>query len=206
MKSMFNLDSPLNKGLTLVADLMLVNFLFLLFSLPILTIGASLTAMNSVTLKMARKEQPSILKSFWGSFNENLKQATILWILTIGMGGVLFTWYIVIENLINIGIASVFRVFLYIFMVMFIIMLTYIYYLQAMFANKIMQTIKNALLFSIKHLFFSFIFILIIFVGLFIVFFYPKIIGYGLIVVLIGFSLMSYCIAFFMNRIFQPYR
>lgn len=206
MKSMFNLDSPLNKGLTLVADLMLVNFLFLLFSLPILTIGASLTAMNSVTLKMARKEQPSILKSFWRSFNENLKQATILWILTIGMGGVLFAWYIVIENLINIGIASVFRVFLYIFMVMFIIMLTYIYYLQAMFANKIMQTIKNALLFSIKHLFFSFIFIFIIFVGLFIVFFYPKIIGYGLIVVLIGFSLMSYCIAFFMNRIFQPYR
>lgn len=206
MKSMFNLDSPLNKGLILVADLMLVNFLFLLFSLPILTIGASLTAMNSVTLKMARKEQPSILKSFWESFNENLKQATILWILTIGMGMVLFAWYIVIENLINIGIASVFRVFLYIFMVMFIIMLTYIYYLQAMFANKIMQTIKNALLFSIKHLFFSFIFILIIFVGIFIVFFYPKIIGYGLIVVLVGFSLISYCIAFFMNRIFQPYR
>lgn len=206
MKSIFNLDSPLNKGLTLVADLMLVNFLFLLFSLPILTIGASLTAMNSVTLKMARNEQPSILKSFLGSFNENLKQATILWIVTIGMGGVLFAWYIVIENLINIGIASVFRVFLYIFMVIFIIMLTYIYYLQAMFANTIMQTIKNALLFSIKHLFFSFIFIFIIFVGLFIVFFYPKIIGYGLILVLIGFSLISYWIAFFMNRIFQPYR
>lgn len=206
MKGIFSVESPLNKGLTVVADLMLVNFLFLLFSLPIVTIGASLTAMNSVTLKLTRKEQPSILKNFWESFKENLKQATILWFLTLGMGAVLFAWYIVIENLIYVEMASIFRIFLYIFMVLFTIMIIYVFFLQAMFTNKIISTIKNSLILSIKHLFFSFLSILIIFMGIFITIFYPKIVGYGIIVVLIGFSLTSYCIAFLMNRVFQPYR
>lgn len=206
MKGIFSVESPLNKGLTVVADLMLVNFLFLLFSLPIVTIGASLTAMNSVTLKLTRKEQPSILKNFWESFKENLKQATILWFLTLGMGAVLFAWYIVIENLIYVEMASIFRIFLYIFMVLFTIMIIYVFFLQAMFTNKIISTIKNSLILSIKHLFFSFLSILIIFMGVFITIFYPKIVGYGIIVVLIGFSLISYCIAFLMNRVFQPYR
>ena len=49
-----NLDSPLMQGLGKMADLMWLNVLTLICCLPIVTIGASLTAMNYMALKIAR--------------------------------------------------------------------------------------------------------------------------------------------------------
>ena len=50
---LFNLDSPLMQGLTKVADLLWLNILTIICSVPIVTIGASLTAMNYMALKMS---------------------------------------------------------------------------------------------------------------------------------------------------------
>ena len=46
-------------------NLFALNILFLLFCIPVITIGASFTAMYSYTLKMVRKEEGTLFKSFW---------------------------------------------------------------------------------------------------------------------------------------------
>lgn len=201
----FDIDSPLNKLLTNIADLMLVNFLFILFSLPILTIGASLTAMNYVTLQMTEDKHPSIFKSFFESFKQNFKQATGLWVLVVGMSAVFFAWYIVIENMIATNVASILRVFLYICIVLFAMVIIYIFYLQAKFENTIKETIKNAFLMSIRHLLTTFLSLVSIGGTAIVIMFYPKVIGYGLFLVMVGFSLVSYGISFLMKRVFRHY-
>ena len=44
MKSLFNLDNPVMQFLSRVADIMLLNMLTLVCSLPIITAGAALSA------------------------------------------------------------------------------------------------------------------------------------------------------------------
>ena len=56
MSNFFNMDNGLFRALGKLADLMILNILFLVCSLPIFTIGASFTAMYYVTLKLAENE------------------------------------------------------------------------------------------------------------------------------------------------------
>ena len=80
MSNFFNMDNGLFRALGKLADLMLLNILFLVCSLPIFTIGASFTAMYYVTLKLAENEEGYIARGFLKSFKQNFKQATIIWL------------------------------------------------------------------------------------------------------------------------------
>ena len=65
------------KGMEKVADLIVINLLFILCSIPIVTIGASATAMH-YTLRRWREGQGSLAKDFFRSFRLNFRQATAL--------------------------------------------------------------------------------------------------------------------------------
>ena len=80
---LFNLDSPLMQALSRVADIMLLNVLTFICCIPIVTAGASLTAMHYMCLKMARNEETYITRGFFKSFKENFKQATIIWLIQL---------------------------------------------------------------------------------------------------------------------------
>ena len=83
MGKIFNMDSPIMRFLNLVADLMIMNFVVTLCCLPIITIGASVTAMHYVMLKMVRGEDGYLVKDFFKSFKLNFKQATIIWLIML---------------------------------------------------------------------------------------------------------------------------
>ena len=81
MGRIFSLDSPLFSFLNKVADLILLNILTMICCLPIITIGASMTALHYVVLKMVRDEESYIVRSYFKSFRQNFKQATIIWLI-----------------------------------------------------------------------------------------------------------------------------
>ena len=56
MGRLFSLDSPLFSFLSKVADLMLLNILTLICCLPIFTVGASMTELHYVVIKIFRDE------------------------------------------------------------------------------------------------------------------------------------------------------
>ncbi|MCR5295128.1 MAG: YesL family protein [Lachnospiraceae bacterium] len=78
-----NIDSPLMKFLGVVADLMILNMLTVLCCLPIVTAGASFTAMHYVLQKLVRGEENYITRQFFHSFKENFRQSTIIWIVMV---------------------------------------------------------------------------------------------------------------------------
>lgn len=72
-----------------ITELLLLNFLFVITSLPLVTLGASLTALFSVNLKLAKDEESYITKSYFHAFRQNFKQATTAFLIFIVMGALL---------------------------------------------------------------------------------------------------------------------
>ena len=70
-----------------IFDTLVLGLLFLVCSIPIVTIGASATALYYAYDKVIRREEGYVVKAFFHSFKMNFKQATILWLVD----GVLLT-------------------------------------------------------------------------------------------------------------------
>ena len=83
MGRFFNMDSPLFSFLNRVADLIILNLLTLVCCIPIFTVGAAMTGLNYVCLKMVRNEEGYIVRGFFKSFKQNFKQATIIWLIIL---------------------------------------------------------------------------------------------------------------------------
>lgn len=148
---LFNLDSPLMQFLSKVADLLLLNMLALLCCIPIVTAGASLTALNYMALKMARNEECYIARGFFKSFRENFKQATLIWLLFLLVAAVLIVDFLIIGSS-GIEFGGVIRVIITVFALMVLFTFLYVFPMLARFENTILRTIKNAFLMSILQL------------------------------------------------------
>lgn len=81
---MIKLFDPENKFwqfLNKVTDAALMSLLWLLTSLPLITIGASTAAFYSYTLKQVTNQEGSLVKSYFSAFRTHFKRATLLWLL-----------------------------------------------------------------------------------------------------------------------------
>lgn len=79
--NIFHIDSPLNRFLSRVADLLILNLLGLVCSLPVITAGAAMAATHKVSFDILRQEESGILRTFFRAFRDNFRQATIGWLI-----------------------------------------------------------------------------------------------------------------------------
>ena len=90
-------DNRIIRILTTLCDFLILNILWLVCSVPVITAGASTTALYSVMFKITKKEEGYIIKSFLKAFRQNFKQSTIIWLLLIGTGCIVgYDWYIAV--------------------------------------------------------------------------------------------------------------
>ena len=64
MNNLFNLDNPVMQFLSRIFDLVVLNVIFLVFCIPVVTAGASLSGLYYVSLKIVRGEEPYIWRYF----------------------------------------------------------------------------------------------------------------------------------------------
>lgn len=145
---LFNYDSPLMQALGKVADLMWLNVLTLICCIPIITAGASLTAMNYMALKIARNEECYITRGFFKSFKENFKQATIIWLILLALIVVLISDFYVM-SVAEFEFGNIMRVAITLVAVFVAFLALYVFPVLARFENTIWRTIKNSFLLSI---------------------------------------------------------
>ena len=88
-QGLFNYDNPVWRFIGKLGDLILLNLLWTVCSIPVITIGASTTAVYYVTLKMVRDENDSTVRSFFHSFKANFNQATAIWAIFLAVGLIL---------------------------------------------------------------------------------------------------------------------
>ena len=83
MKNMFDLDGPLMRALSDLNTLVILNVLTALFCIPVITAGASFTAMHYVIMEMFENRGDGVAKEFWKRFKENLRNATPVWLILL---------------------------------------------------------------------------------------------------------------------------
>ena len=98
LRSIFDMDSGFFRALSRLADLMILNLIFVVCCIPIVTIGPALTAMHYVTLKMVDNEEGYIVRGFFKSFRQNLRQAIIIWVIMLLLGCLLATDLLILRE------------------------------------------------------------------------------------------------------------
>jgi uncharacterized membrane protein YesL len=201
MGSIFSLDGKFFSIMSKVADLIILNIIYCLCCIPIITIGPATTALYYVTLKMVKNEESYIIKSFFKAFKDNFKQATGIWLILLVAAGV-----IVGDIYIMLNWETKFKV---IFIVIFIFLLLmwffitiYIFPLLATFENTVKQTFKNSLLMSIRHLPRTAIMFILSAASMLLVGFVVVLMPFWF---LIGFSLLAFTNSIILKKIFQLY-
>ena len=132
-------------------ELFWLNIIFVICCLPIITIGASVTALFSVTLKMARKEDGIASKDFFHAFKSNFKQATLAWILILLVIITMVYQYMIIMSG-GVSAGNVLTIILGLEMVVLSFTLPIFFPLMARFQNSLGRLFLNSFVLSISHL------------------------------------------------------
>jgi len=149
MNGLFDFDGPINRFCILVTNLFVLNLLWLVFSLPIITMGSSTTALYYVCGKMARKESCHVFKDFWKGFKNNFKDATIIWSILLPIFLVLgFN----ISSMYLVGSKMNWLLILQIILLVFAVVTNiYIFPILSRFDMKISDYFKSAFFFGGRH-------------------------------------------------------
>ena len=199
--NLFSFDSLFSRFLYLVADILTLHFLWLLYSLPVFTIGASTTALYYSCMKRIRTGEGYVSQNFRKSFRENFRQSSIIWLILLTAAILLFT-DIRIAMAMNHTIGRILLICCSFFLIPFTLLCIYIFPVQAKFENRIFDNVKNALIMSIRH--FPSSLLLLIIYGTFIcfAFFFPPLTG---LLICCGAGLIGYLTAGVFVSIFRKY-
>lgn len=151
MSGLFHYDSPFWRFMGKLVDIGFLTILWLLFSLPVFTVGASTTALYYVSLKLAKNQEGPIFKSFLSSFKSNFKQATVIWLIMLLLGGLLGfnLWFSYNQQ----GSFATVLLWTFIFIAaVYLMLLTYIFPLLSRLDNTTPRLMMMAFVLSIKNL------------------------------------------------------
>lgn len=151
MKGLFNYDGTIMSFFGKLADLIWLNVLMIIFSIPIVTIGAVQTAGHYAALKLKRDEG-HVFQNFWKSFKLNFKQSTIIWVILLVLYAV-NAFAIFVSNGSGMPMSSLISGILLAAVLFVGIMNLWVYPLQCRFDNKISHTIRNAFFMGFRHIF-----------------------------------------------------
>lgn len=146
---LFSLNSPVYIFMQRLWDVFRLNLLWLLCSLPIVTLGCSTIAAYSVTLRMAEDSEGHIVSDFFKAFKANWKQGipmsfiTIICFMAVSLD---FQIYNALEeNSLPFLIIGVFAAYI------FTMSLLYVYPLLARYENTIFKSLKNSYRLSMRY-------------------------------------------------------
>lgn len=195
----FNLDSKFMIFMNKFADLLWLNVLTLVCSIPIFTIGASFTAMHYMVLKIYRNEEGYITRGFFKSFKENFRQSTVIWLIYLAVGLLLaLDFSYVREGIVNINVYYQYALVFVAFVAS--LSLIWVFILQSRYTNTIMGTVKNAFIIGISRFYYSIMMIILFLAPIVCLFVFSIAVPF---VVLLGFTVPAFLQAMLYSRIFD---
>ena len=151
----FSLDGKLFKGLTKAGDFIILAVITFVFCLPVVTIGAALTAAFYSGIKLVRDEEGYVHKDFWKSFKMNFVQGFLIELIHVIIGFLLYIdlrasvqWGLVQGS--QIGVIFVFVVIGV--MAIWVAVMLYSFAMLSRYDNNVIVTLKNSLIVSVHHL------------------------------------------------------
>lgn len=199
MGNLFSYDNPLYQILLRFSEALYLGFLWLVFSIPIVTIGASTTALYYTTNKVLIKRRGKIWQNFWNSFKSNFKQSTLAWLLIFAIYILTFVNFYILRLFTSAeGNQSTDFILLIIMLVIVTAWASYVFPYIARFENSIEIILKNAFIMSFSNLPWSGLLVLLFVLAFIIIFLYPPL----LFVIL---PCYMCCANLILERVFRKY-
>lgn len=151
--SIFSVDNAVFQAISRVGDMFLLSLMFVLTSLPVITIGASLTALNDMAIKILRQRDAGTIKGYFKSFRDNFFQSTVIWLIMLPIGAALFFMLYCTANFCEdktiqliLGGVIIGAALIYSFTLVFV------FAVQAVFTNTVKDTMRTAFLMSVRNI------------------------------------------------------
>lgn len=198
---MFKFDSALVRFLNFLADIFILHLLWFVHSIPIITIGASTTALYYSMMKRLNSDEGEILNNFRQSFKSNFKKSTIIWIIVLIISFILaidFRFSLLLKDHVR---AMMLTAYVVVF-IPFCFTVLYVFAVQAKFENTIINTIKNAFIMSILNLPYTILLIIIPVIYFIACIYIPMLL---FLLFALGSGLYAFVACAIFNKIFKKY-
>ncbi|MFL2104723.1 YesL family protein [Desemzia sp. FAM 23991] len=201
MKNLFSTEGKIYYGMTKIYQLVILNIIFLVLCVPIITMGAAITALYGTTFKMIKDEEKNVSQTFFIIFKKEFQSGTKIWLIYLGLLALFIFSYSFLRTLFSQNI-----IFFYFFMLLIslgILTTIYVFPVLSIFDNRIMNTFKNSFFLAIKHAPQSILlFLIALFLLVIVPIYFEKLFFLWLTV---GYSLTVYISAHIFRFIFEKY-
>ena len=150
MLGIFNPDNKINIIIGKIGDVIIANLLFILCSIPIITIGAAWTSLHFCCLKLVKGNLDGVTKTFFSSFKKNFKQATITWVLVL-LGALFLLTGIGFLKQMSGGLANIYLYIYYAAAVLLILFTLYVFPVIATFENTLKRLYSTSIALCFIH-------------------------------------------------------
>jgi uncharacterized membrane protein YesL len=198
MKALFDTDGIIYKVMTKIYQLIILNLLWCIASIPLITIGASTTALFYVIGKIVRNEEVHEFRDFIKGFKESFKQATCIWLTLCAAYLIIYTNFSFLEHYKSFAwliLAIQLPVLLQI-----IIVTIFVFPLLSRYESSTLGIIKSAWILGIGHIFSCLASIAIIVAAVILVRLVPA------LFLMVFTSLTALALYMVVNRIMEKYR
>lgn len=199
MNNIFNYDNGFFRVVNKIVDGFYASILWVLFSLPVVTFGASTTAFYYTVHKSLRGNRGYIWQSFWSSFKSNFKQVTKIWLVMLAVFAFLFADARIMFTSLKAGSQLGMLYYVFCFLLFFwAIWCVYLFAYSARFENGMKATMKNAGFIALLNLPWSLLVLALLLAGMLIIYLSP------IMVTLVPAGVM-YLYDMFLEKIFRKY-
>ena len=145
-------DSPIMSFLARVADLVTLNVLWLLCCLPVVTAGASTTAMYHVVRHLQEESISSVTRDFFRSFKSDFRQATPVYLLLLipTAAVVMNAWILSAQSsdIVPVYVRAIWMVSA----LMLTFVVSFVYPVMAYFDDTVWKTLRTAAVLAVAKL------------------------------------------------------
>lgn len=151
---LFNIQNPFWRFMGKLFDVVILNLLWTLCSILIVTAGAATSAVYAVCIGLIREETSSVAKAFFQTIRRDWKQTIPLGLLLLAAPALLGfdLWYFLLaQDWLDGGPQMAVCAFLTVILILVASTSIYAFVLAAVFDNTVKQTLHNALLMTLRH-------------------------------------------------------
>lgn len=204
--NIFSNDGWFSRIFGTIGDIIIVNILFIICSIPVFTMGASMSAMYYTLLKKQRTgENGGVVKLFFKGFKDNFKKSTIAWLLFLLIAFVFSLDF----NLFGKGGPQENKLMYYtsvIFFILICFIAIYLFPVISAFENTLKNLILQSIYMAAKNFIFTIIIMILYTLPAYFLLASPQVFMVGIFILIVcGFGLIAYLSSFMFIKAFSPY-
>ena len=144
---MFRYDSPFMRLMTLFANLVILNLLWLLCCLPVITAGAATASAYYVVFRWLTKEDDAVIKPFFKAFRQNFRPVTPIFVLNALVGAAMAAEIVYLSADSSALLRIIFAVIFFIFAAF----TSWLYPIAGRYDSPMRQVMLNSITLTLRH-------------------------------------------------------